>query len=119
MEPHPLIIGSDRVVRGEKLLDVTSPYDGSTVGRVVMGDEKLLDAAVNAAQQAFESTTRRMPPFERSRILAGAAERLRARRDEFAQTIVAEAGKPIVMAEAEVDRCVITLTAAAEEARKF
>src|SRR4051812_6929807 len=114
MDAHPLIVGSDRVEHGERLLDVTSPYDGSTVGRVVMGDERLLDAAVGAAQQAFDSSTRRMPPFERSRILAGAAERLKSRRDEFAQTIVAEAGKPIVMAEAEVDRCVMTLTAAAE-----
>src|SRR4051812_21395839 len=118
MELHPLIVGSERVTQGSNVLSVTNPFDGSVVGRVVMGDEKTLDAAIGAAQHAFETATRYAAPFERSAILAKAADLMRQRRTEFAETILAEAGKPITMAETEVDRCVMTLTAAAEEARR-
>ncbi|MEK7305701.1 MAG: aldehyde dehydrogenase family protein, partial [Nitrospirota bacterium] len=41
------------------------------------------------------------------------------RRDEFAQTITAEAGKPIADAKREVNRAVQTLTIAAEEAKRI
>src|SRR4051812_44509027 len=99
MQTHPLIVGPQQVDEASRWVEVASPFDGSAVGRVPMGDDKLLDAAVDAAQHAFEAATRRMPPFERSRILAGAASLLQSRRDEFASTIVAEAGKPITLAE--------------------
>jgi acyl-CoA reductase-like NAD-dependent aldehyde dehydrogenase len=98
------------------MLTVTNPFDGSVVGEVALADEKTLEAAVAKAQAAF-AQTRRLKPFERASHLARAAELLRQQRAEIASLIVAEAGKPITLAEAEVDRGVITLTAASEAAR--
>src|SRR5689334_7163774 len=98
------------------MLTVKNPFDGSAVGEVPLADEAALDRAVAMAQSAYH-VSRRMAPFERSAILSRAAEILKNRRDEFASLIVAEAGKPITLAEAEVDRGIITLTAASEAAR--
>jgi glyceraldehyde-3-phosphate dehydrogenase (NADP+) len=84
---------------------------------VDLADESALDSAVALAQTTFEKQTRRMTPFDRAKILANAAQALTHRRDEFAQTLMKEAGKPITLAEGEVDRAIITFTAASEEAR--
>jgi glyceraldehyde-3-phosphate dehydrogenase (NADP+) len=98
------------------MLTVTNPFDGSVVGEVSLADSAALDAAIVKAQAAFE-VTRRQKPFERSTCLSRAAELLRQHRAEFASLILSESGKPITLAEAEVDRGIITLTAAAEAAR--
>ncbi|HEY7089677.1 MAG TPA: aldehyde dehydrogenase family protein, partial [Tepidisphaeraceae bacterium] len=98
-------------------LKVANPYDGSELAQVPLADEAEIDAVIAAAHKTFDAT-RNTQPFDRSRILLSAAEALKKRRGEFADCIVAEAGKPITFAEAEVDRAVNTLTAAAEEARR-
>lgn len=98
-------------------LPITNPFDGSEIGKVPLLDEAGLDAAALRAHAAF-SKTRNAAPFERAQILSAVAEGLKRRRDEFAQSIVAEAGKPITLAETEVDRATISFTSAAEEARK-
>ena len=52
-------------------------------------------------------------------MLQQIAALLYRRRDEVAQTITAEAGKPITDAKREVSRAIQTFTVAAEEARRI
>ncbi len=100
------------------LVDVRSPYDGAVVGRVVQARREHADAAIAAAVKAF-GTTRRLPAFERQRVLRRVSAAIAERRDEFARTIVQEAGKPIKLARIEVDRAVFTFNVAAEEATRI
>ena len=72
------------------------------------------DAAIAAAVKAF-GTTRRLPAFERQRVLRRIADGIHGRRDEFARMIALEAGKPIKSARMEVERAVFTFNIAAEE----
>lgn len=97
--------------------EVKSPYDGSPVGRVALGDAALVDRAVRAAREAFESAD--FPQHERAAVLDRAAELVGERVDDLALTISAEAGKPIKTARVEAQRCVDTLTFASVEARKL
>jgi acyl-CoA reductase-like NAD-dependent aldehyde dehydrogenase len=97
--------------------EVKSPYDGSPVGRVALGDAALVDRAVRAAREAFESAD--FPQHERAAALDRAAELVAERVDDLALTISAEAGKPIKTARVEAQRCVDTLTFAGVEARKL
>jgi acyl-CoA reductase-like NAD-dependent aldehyde dehydrogenase len=97
--------------------EVKSPYDGSPVGRVALGDAALVDRAVRAAHEAFESAD--FPQHERAAVLDRAAELVGERVDDLALTISAEAGKPLKTARVEAQRCVDTLTFAAVEARKL
>jgi acyl-CoA reductase-like NAD-dependent aldehyde dehydrogenase len=72
--------------------------------------------AVDAAARALASP---LPAHERAAILDRVAALLRERADEVAQTICAEAGKPMKAARVEADRAVSTFTMAAVEARRL
>ncbi|MBI3724870.1 aldehyde dehydrogenase family protein [bacterium] len=59
-----------------------------------------------------------MTPLARGKALEVAAHALEKRADEAARRICEEAGKPITLARAEVDRALATLRASAEEATR-
>src|ERR1700684_4052186 len=100
------------------VVDVRSPFDGSVVGRVVQGRREHAEAASAAAVKAF-GPTRRLPAFERQRVLRRVAQQITERRDEFARTLAQEAGKPIKLARTEVDRATFAFNVAAEEATRI
>jgi acyl-CoA reductase-like NAD-dependent aldehyde dehydrogenase len=95
-------------------IEVRSTYSGEVVGRVPKSDADDAERAVDAAAQALESP---LPTHERAAILDRVAGFLRERHEEMAQTICAEAGKPIKTARVEASRAVSTYTFAAVEAR--
>ena len=68
--------------------------------------------------RAFE-VTRKLPAYERGRILREISAGIKARREELGATIAAEAGKPIRDALVEVDRAVLTFRLGAEEAERM
>ncbi|HZO05421.1 MAG TPA: aldehyde dehydrogenase family protein, partial [Solirubrobacterales bacterium] len=73
--------------------EVKSPYDGSLVGRVAQGDAALVNQAIEAADAAFREAE--FPQHERAAVLDRAAELVGEQVEDLAQTIAAEAGKPI------------------------
>jgi acyl-CoA reductase-like NAD-dependent aldehyde dehydrogenase len=97
--------------------EVKSPYDGTVIGRVAQGDAALVDAAAEAAMEAFKSAD--FPQHERAAVLDRAAALVGEQLDDLALTIAAEAGKPLKTAKVEASRCVDTLTFSATEARKL
>jgi acyl-CoA reductase-like NAD-dependent aldehyde dehydrogenase len=111
-----LLVGSDWVGANESY-DVIDPYTGNVVARVPQGDAGLLDRAIAVAHDTF-AKTRTQPPFERAKILHTAAAMMEKRKQQLTDTIVAEAGKPVTLAEAEVARAIMTITASAEAARQ-
>ncbi len=100
------------------VVEVRSPYDGSVVGRVFQARREHAEAAIAAAVKAF-STTRRLPAFERQRVLRRVAETIAQRKEEFSRTLSLEAGKPIKAARTEVERAVFTFNVAAEESTRI
>src|SRR5271169_2226298 len=96
------------------IVEVRSPFDGAVVGRVVQARREHAEAAIAAAVKAF-GTTRRLPAFERQRVLRQIAVGIHDRKEELSRTIALEAGKPIKSARSEVDRAVFTFNIAAEE----
>jgi acyl-CoA reductase-like NAD-dependent aldehyde dehydrogenase len=99
-------------------VEIRSPYDGSVIGRVFQGKREHAEAAIAAAVKAF-GTTRRLPAFERQRVLRRVAESMAQRKEEFAHTLAQEAGKPIKAARTEVERTIFTFTVAAEESTRI
>ena len=96
------------------IVEVRAPYDGAVIAQVYQGRGEHAEAAIAAAVKAF-GTTRRLPAFERQRVLRQIAAGVQERKDEFARTLALEAGKPIKSARTEVDRAVFTFNIAAEE----
>jgi acyl-CoA reductase-like NAD-dependent aldehyde dehydrogenase len=111
------LLDGEWLTEGEPF-EVVSPYDGAVVGTTFWATAQHAETAVRAAQRAFE-TTRKMPGFERQRILREISEGIRVRQEEFARLIASEAGKPIRTAREEVNRAVFTFAIAAEEATRI
>jgi acyl-CoA reductase-like NAD-dependent aldehyde dehydrogenase len=99
-------------------LEVRAPYDGSVIGSVFQGRREHAEAAIAAAVKAF-GTTRRLPAFERQRVLRRVSENISERKQEFARTMAQEAGKPIKAARTEVERAIFTFNVAAEESTRI
>jgi acyl-CoA reductase-like NAD-dependent aldehyde dehydrogenase len=110
-----LLVGGEWIETGD-WIDVRSPYDGSSVGRVARGDATVARRAVDAAEHALAEP---LPAHERATVLERTARLVDERADEVARTISAEAGKPMKAARVEVARATSTFTMAAVEARKL
>ncbi|HZD87731.1 MAG TPA: aldehyde dehydrogenase family protein [Gaiellaceae bacterium] len=114
-DERKLLLEGEWIETGE-WLEVRSPYSGEVAARVAKAGAGEARAAVDAAARALESP---LPAHERAAILDRVAALLRERHEEMAQTICAEAGKPIKTARVEASRAVSTYTFAAVEARKL
>jgi acyl-CoA reductase-like NAD-dependent aldehyde dehydrogenase len=99
-------------------VEVRSPFDGSLIARVMQGRKEHAEAAIAAAVKAF-GTTRRLPAFERQRVLRRISAAIAERKEEFARTLAQEAGKPIKGARTEVERAIFTFNVAAEESTRI
>ena len=97
-------------------IDVRSPYSGDVVGRVAKGGAGETRRAIDAAERAMRDP---LPAHKRAEILVKVAGLIGRRHDELAQTICAEAGKPLKAARVEASRTMSTYTFAAVEARKL
>jgi len=100
------------------IVEIHAPYDGTLIARVVQGRREHAEAAIAAAVKAF-GTTRRLPAFERQRVLRRISAAIAERKEEFARTLAQEAGKPIKAARTEVERAVFTFNVAAEETTRI
>ncbi|GAA2517458.1 aldehyde dehydrogenase family protein [Streptomyces gobitricini] len=107
-----------RQATGETTFDVTSPWDGRTVGQVSVPTEAQVEEAV-AAAHAVTDEFAATPAHVRAAALDHVSKRLVERTEEIAQLISAENGKPIKWARGEVGRAVSVFRFAAEEARRF
>ena len=99
-------------------VEIRAPYDGAVVASVFQGRREHAEAAIAAAVKAF-GTTRRLPAFERQRVLRRVSENITERKQEFARTMAQEAGKPIKAARTEVERAIFTFQVAAEESTRI
>lgn len=111
---HPIISGTE-VEGAAGLREVLSPHSGKAVGAVTYADLAQMQSSVESSHQAFQSF-RNAPPEDRSAILRRTSELLAERKEEIAQTITSESGKPITYSRIEVDRAVFTFSAAAKSA---
>jgi glyceraldehyde-3-phosphate dehydrogenase (NADP+) len=98
--------------------EVRSPFDNSLVAVVHRAGVNEIQSAIAKATASFQ-VTRKLPTWKRAEALERISAGIAARRDEFAQTIALEAGKPIRTARVEVDRAVFTFKIAAEESKRI
>jgi acyl-CoA reductase-like NAD-dependent aldehyde dehydrogenase len=114
-QERKLLLDGEWIETGE-WQEVSSPFSGEPVARVAKAGADHARQALDAAEQAMSTP---LPAHERAAILDRVAALLRDRHDEVAQTISAEAGKPMKAARVEAERAVSTYTMAAVEARQL
>lgn len=118
--PIRFFVGGEWVQAGDShaVSNVINPYDSSTVGRVYLATEADAEQAIRRALAGF-GKTKALPSNQRFDILSYLSNGIKSRKEEFAQLITAEVGKPVQASRAEVDRAVLTYQLAAEEARRI
>jgi aldehyde dehydrogenase (NAD+) len=97
---------------------VSHPSDGSFLANVALPEPHHIEEAIESAHQIqhqFEESS----ALVRARALDHISAQLARRRQEIAEVITSENGKPIRWAQSEVQRAVATFRLAAEEARRF
>jgi acyl-CoA reductase-like NAD-dependent aldehyde dehydrogenase len=114
-----IIDGQRTNTENRTTIDVTNPYNGETIATVSCATVEEVMEAVERAQDTFKQTMEVMPAHERGRILRNAAQLLEERKEQFAQTICVEAGKPIIEARTEVMRAIQLLLFASEESKRL
>src|SRR6478609_5309954 len=118
VKPHPIYLAGSWVDSPD-ILEIANPArPGELAGSTYLATEAQYEQAVEAAVRAFE-VTRKLPAYERGRILREISAGIKARREELGALIAAEAGKPIRDALTEVDRAVLTFRLGAEEAERM
>jgi len=108
-----LLIDGEWVETGD-WVEVRSPHSGELVARIAKAGAADARHAVDAAERALQEP---LPAHKRAEILVRVAGHLARRHEEIAQTICAEAGKPLKAARVEVSRAMSTFTFAAVQAR--
>jgi aminomuconate-semialdehyde/2-hydroxymuconate-6-semialdehyde dehydrogenase len=92
------IDGRDAPPRSGEYVDDVGPATGEVIARVPRSGAADVDAAAQAARRALDGAWGRTPTEERARLLDRIADRLEARKDEFAALESLDTGKPIKLA---------------------
>jgi acyl-CoA reductase-like NAD-dependent aldehyde dehydrogenase len=108
-----LFLDGEWIETGE-WIEVRSPYSGEIVARVAQAGADEARRAIDAAERAMLEP---LPAHKRAEILVRVAGYLGRRHEEIAQTVSAEAGKPLKAARVEVSRAMSTYTMSAVQAR--
>ncbi|QDT39169.1 aldehyde dehydrogenase family protein [Stratiformator vulcanicus] len=99
-------------------VEVTNPFDDSVIDEVPKASAADVDQALETLVNGAKAM-RAMTAYRRAEILSKAADLMRQRRDEFAETISREEGKPLSEAKTEASRSIETMTLSAEEAKRI
>src|ERR1700719_1391406 len=100
--PKKLLINGKWVAAASgKTFEVTNPATGHVIARVAEGDAADVDAAVQAARRAFESSPwASMTPSDRAKIIWRIGDLVSKYQDELAELESLDNGKPMTVAKA-------------------
>ncbi|MBP1986631.1 NAD-dependent succinate-semialdehyde dehydrogenase [Halolamina salifodinae] len=99
-------------------MDVVNPATGAHVETYDEHDEDDVEKALGRSVQAFEDWRTR-PVRDREQLLANAADVLRENKQEYAETMTREMGKPISQAIGEIEKCAWVCDHYAEHASAY
>ena len=111
-----MLIGGKHI-SSDDLEEVKNPYDGEVIDTVPIAHLQTADLAISEANNAKDSICE-MSAFKVSNKLFNVVEKLKDHREDFAELLTLEVGKPINESLVELDRSIETLKLAAEEAKR-
>ena len=112
------IDGEWRDAKGSETFEVLNPADGSVIASVPDGDAEDAQQAIAAAERAFGAWSK-TTAYHRAEILQKAYRLMLERKEDLAQTMTREQGKPIRAARIEVQYGADFLLWFAEEAKRI
>lgn len=118
MKSKYLIYLAGEFVETGNELPVVFPYNSEVWAKTYLADVGLLEMAISKAL-AVQDELKKLPTHVRADALLQIAAGIKARFDEFAESLTRETGKPLFYARGEVERAIFTFTDGAEEAKRI
>jgi len=109
--------GTWRAARSGQTLNVINPATEEVIGTLPHAGPADLDEALGAAAAGF-AVWRKMPAYDRSKIMRKAADLIRTRSDDIARLMTIEQGKPLAEAKTEIMGSADVIDWFAEEGRR-
>ncbi|MEO4055303.1 aldehyde dehydrogenase family protein [Solibacillus sp. CAU 1738] len=101
----------------ERTYNLASPYTGEIIAQIAKASINDVERAIEGAHAAFQ-TFKKTTAYDRAEILYKVVAIMRERKQEFAEILALEAGKPLVAGLAEIDRTIATYQFSAEAAKQ-
>lgn len=117
MKHHLMYINGEWLGGNLEQLTVKNPANGQIIGSVPIGGEEEANVAIDAAYDAFQSWSQ-TTAYERANYLKRLYELMIEHRDDLAQTMTMEMGKPINESIGEVTSAAAFLEWFAEEGKR-
>ena len=114
---YKLYIGG-KFIEGREQLKVFNPFNNKLVGETFIAEKENLEAAIIAGK-SVEQEMKLLPIYKRYEILQSIAQQIGERKEEMANILALESGKPLKYALGEIDRSIQTFTIASEECKRL
>jgi acyl-CoA reductase-like NAD-dependent aldehyde dehydrogenase len=118
MNPFESAIFSDnQLIKGnlDNFVEVKNPFTKEVLTKINLASNEQINNVVSKAVEA-KKTFKKLSAGQKTDLLEKLIGKLHEHYDDFTNIIVAEAGKPISYAKAEMDRCIKTLSFSKAEA---
>ena len=102
----------------ERTLDVLDKYDQSVLASIPLLNPSHIEQAVKTSEEAFKVMSK-WSAGKRAGKIGKLYELLKERKELFTELICKEAGKPLLYARTEMERCLYVLNLAKEECLRF
>ena len=112
-----MLIGGKHM-SSDDLENVINPYNNDMIDTIPIAHRQLAQKAIDEANKSKSSLTK-LSSFEISNKLFNVVEKLKKNKNEFAELLTLEIGKPINESKVEVNRSIETLKLAAEESKRI
>lgn len=109
-------VTTERYQQGD--LEITTPIDGSVIGKVAMEDAAAVDARITRAERAFEQW-RRVPAPRRGELVRLFGEQLRHHKDDLGALVTHECGKILPEGVGEVQEMIDICDLAVGQSRQL
>ncbi|MCX8056095.1 MAG: aldehyde dehydrogenase family protein [Ignavibacteria bacterium] len=115
---HIGFIINGNIILTSKKMNVKSKSNHQVFATCSLSFENDVENAIASAYNAF-NVTKKLPAYKRKEILQKISEALLIHKEELANLISIETGKPIKLSRIEIDRAINTFQFAAEEVDKI
>ncbi len=105
-------------ISSDETVDIKNPYSNEIVKKVFKSSPEHINTSLDYLTSIFPKY-KSIPTYIKSELLLKVSQKVFERKEELAQLITLETGKPIKFSRIEVERAVLTFQIGSEEAKRI
>lgn len=117
MEKEKILIKNE-LVSTDDTIDIINPFTSEIVKKVSKTKPEHINEALDYLQSVFHKF-KKTPTYIKADLLLSITNKIKEKKEHFANILTLETGKPIKLSRMEIDRAIFTFQTGAEEARRI